>query len=247
MRETIVVLIDGFSSRRGRLKVLEDEIKGKRELPEMRIVVPEYFEKNSYGKTRRYLFRKKTISEYADVVYKQVLREIPDIYVDSVIWGFFETQLNKEYEEKPKIILIGYNMGGLICRCLVEKMKLLVTAVILVGTPNRGANFYWREKLLLKMMGNSCLQEMRKPSKFLHDILEIRPENYYYIAGISDKRVPLNSSIPEIGDYVKEGGWYGRVCAIPCDHSHLMPKIERDIQTSAIPAILEILEKEIST
>lgn len=211
-----IVLVGGFSGlkQKQRLKMLTDEIK--KEFPEVKVWIPEYFEK--YGRIGKYL-RRKTISEYAAVVKEKI--------------GTFE--------EPP--ILIGYSMGGLICRYLVEKMDFPAKLVILVGTPNKGIRLSWFEKLLLKRIKIPCLEDMREKSNFLQ-ILGIKSmPNYYWIGSDHDERVSWNSSIPSEIRYNTRG--YAGMAGVSTGHSALIPKEDKNIESSAIPAIIKILKRKI--
>jgi len=225
LKETIV-LVEGFSSTRGkeRLEVLAEEIK--REFPEAKIVIPEYFER--YGKIGKF-FRRKTIQEYSQRVYEEIAFEL-------------------RKETAPQIILIGYSMGGLICRYLVEKKKFLARTVILVGTPNKGIiSLSLKERLLLKILKVSCVEEMKENSQFLRDLNRGPiPTNYYLIGSKKDERIPLWSAIPlEIfGESIRSRG----IKVLDTDHSGLIPfipKTRKEIENSAIPKIIEIIRKEV--
>ena len=216
----IVVLIEGFSSTRGkkRFQVLVDEIK--REFPGIEILIPEYFE--GYGRIGQF-FRKKTISEYAATVKKRI---------------------EKEVREKDKsFVLIGYSMGGLIVRYLVEKMEFPAKTVILIGTPNKGIKLSWWEKLLLKIINIPCIEDMKENSEFLRTLQIKSLPNYYWLGSDRDKRVPFNSSIPiEIRYNTKR---YRGLEVLSTDHSGLIPMTPKKSKDSAIPAIIRILKKEI--
>ncbi len=186
---------------------------------EVKVIVPEYLKKYKHG-----LFSvRETIPQYAKVVQKMI---------------------KKDYDNET-FILVGYSIGGLIVRYVVEKMGLPVKAVILIGTPNKGIKLRWWEKLLQGIIRTPCVEDMKRPSKFLCDILKVSPKNYYHIIGTLDTRVPLNSSIPELAEYMKNGGRSGRVFALPCTHSRLIPKSKEYIENSAIPEIIKIIRKEI--
>jgi pimeloyl-ACP methyl ester carboxylesterase len=208
----LIVLIGGFSKSRPeqRLRTLKEEVE--KAFPEERIIIPDYFEKNSYGVIRQFLNRKRKISEYAAKVASE--SEIPK-------------------DEKP--ILIGYSMGGIIARYLVEKLKIQTKAVILVGTPNRGIKFKLWEKLLLKLLKVPCLEELMRIEKVLADVKKVPIQKYYFIGGKKDKRVPTWSSVP-LGEDKK---WF----VVDCGHSALIPKSRKDIKNSAIPIVLKILRE----
>ena len=140
-------------------------------------------------------------------------------------------------------IFVGYSLGGLIVRWMVEKMGVLAKAVILVGTSNKGIKLSLKEKALLQIIEIPCTEEMKEDSSFLKVLnRNVTPISYYYLGGRIDKRIlpelfmPWNVQQPR----------YVRSEIIDVDHSGLIPEKREDIETSAIPAILKILKKEIS-
>lgn len=209
-----IVLIHGFSSLRGeeRLKLLIEEIK--KELPKAKIIVPNYLER--YGRFAKIRAGRKKIADYA-----------------GLCWATIE----KETSGEP-LILIGYSMGGLIARVLVEKVGIQAKAVILVGTPNRGIKLSRWEKLLLKIVRRPLIEDAKEHSKFLRELnenykkLSIKTK-YYLIAGWQDKRVPP-SSVHAIE--AKK-----HITLLGVDHSGLIP---RKYIWGAIHPIIEILKKE---
>jgi hypothetical protein len=206
----LIILIGGFSKSRPeeRLTTLKEEIE--KAFPEARIIIPDYFEENSYGVIRQFLNRKRKISEYA----AKVASEIP---------------------KGGKPVLIGYSMGGIIARYLVENLGIQAKAVILVGTPNRGIKLKLWEKLLLKLLKVPCLEELMRIEKVLTDVKKVPIQKYYFIGGKRDKRVPTWSSVPLGED--KKG------FIVDCGHSALIPKTQKDIKNSAIPIVLKILQE----
>jgi triacylglycerol esterase/lipase EstA (alpha/beta hydrolase family) len=215
------VLIHGFSYQRGeeRLKLLIEEIK--KELPEAKIIVPNYLE--TYSRMKFLLAGKKSVSEYAEIIFEKIKNKI----------------------EKP-IILVCFSFGGLIGRDLVEKKKVPAKALILVGTPNKGVRFSLKEKLLaivfIKIFKRPCLEDVRAESKFLQELNESykrkKPETrYYLIAGKKDKVVPLDSAT---GIEAQE------TILIPfVSHSDLIPR-KYIGKPTAIWEIIKILKKEAS-
>lgn len=164
-----------------------------------------------YGRLGKFL-RKKTISEYAR---------------------------NIKLEE-PIELVIGYSMGGIILRYLVEKMKFPTKAVILVGTPNRGIKLSRWEKHLLKLVKVPCIRDIEENSEFLKELSIPDSENYYFIGSDKDEKVDIESAIPI--PIRKEGKFY----VLHCNHSGLIPKGGK-VENSAIPIIIDILRKEIQT
>lgn len=211
-----IVLIEGFSATKGskRLKVLADEIEER--FPMEKVFTVEYFEK--YGKIGKFL-RKKTIPNYADVVLSQIPKNIFN----------------------P--IIIGYSMGGIIARYLVEKIRFQAREVILVGTPNKGIKLSTIERLLPLPQ---CVKDIEENSNFLSNLNlnltgnaeKLFFKNYYFIGSKSDKRVPLESSIP-----IRIAG---KFFILDTTHSNLIPRTKSDISESAVPVILEILQKTIN-
>jgi hypothetical protein len=144
------------------------------------------------------------------------------------------------------IFIIGYSLGGLITRVLVEMLQIDAQAVILVGTPNKGIKLNcWEKlilwgKLILKILKRPAIEEMLPNSQFLRKLNENYPKlqlktKYYLIAGQKDKRVPLNSAL----------GIEGKKIIIPqCDHSGLIPK-KPTSKPNAIGAIINILKEEV--
>ncbi|KAF5437683.1 tRNA A37 methylthiotransferase MiaB [Candidatus Methanophagaceae archaeon] len=157
-----------FSLRGKERMIVSGEII-KEKFPDAEIIAPKYFERYKRG----LFFIKKTIPEYAGAVWD--------------ITG----------ETGGDTIIIGYSLGGLIARYMVERMNFPAKAVILVGTPNRGINLFLKEKLLLKIVKIPCIEEMRKGSEFIESFAERKPPpDYYYLGGKYDKRVSLSSSAP---------------------------------------------------
>jgi len=217
-----IVLIEGFSSIRGkeRLRVLAEEIRKQFPGAGIEIFIPHYFER--YGRIGRY-FRKKTIPEYANIVGRMI-----------------------EFGTSSKsVILIGYSMGGLIARYLVEKMEFPAKTVILIGTPNKGIKLSRWEKLFLKIISVPCIEDMKENSKFLRRLGIKSLPNYYWLGSDRDERVPLSSSIPSEIRYNTRG--YAGLGVFSTDHSGLIPKTPKTSKDSAIPAIIKILKKEIKT
>jgi len=210
----MIIIVGGFSSTGSkRLKTLEEEIK--KNFPEEKVLVPEYFER--YGKLGKYL-RTKTIPEYAWNVQRETL-----------------------FINNDEPILIGYSMGGIITRFLVEKIGLKAKEVILVGAPNRGVKInFVEDKLVGKLVSLPCIREIQPESNFLRLLnWNWHPEGYYFIGSDRDERVPINSAIP-----MKEEG---KFFILHTSHSGLIPKKAEMVPKSAIPIIIEILKNEIQT
>lgn len=216
-----VILVEGFSSQPGteRLELLARRILS---LPDMEVIIPNYFER--YGMLWQF-FREKTIPQYAAVVYDKIY------HLTDPLHGF------------GKPILIGYSMGGLVSRYLVERMGLSVKATILVGTSIRGIKFsklpLW-QRLMLKIRTPPCVKDMEEGSEFLKELNKNPPgDNYYYIVSGCDNLVPLSSILPGVAEEKKK--------VVPTDHSGLIPKSDKDkidVSISAIPEIIKILQKE---
>ena len=211
-----VVIVGGFSSTgASRLKTLAKEVK--KSFPMAEVLLPEYFE--YYGRIKKYL-RKGTIPEYAHVVYQKIVSNDID-------------------NDRP--ILIGYSLGGIVTRFLVEKINLKAKAVILVGAPNRGVKInFVEDKLVGKLVSLPCIRGIQPESNFLRLLnWNWHPESYYFIGSDRDERVPINSAIP-----MKEEG---KFFILHTSHSGLIPKKAEMVPKSAIPIIIEILKNEIQT
>lgn len=145
--------------------------------------------------------------------------------------------------ENKNMIIIGYSLGGVIVRYLVEKSIIQPPkAVILVGCPNKGIQLLFWEKLLRMIIEVKFAEELLAPHTILEDITTIMHKgyNYYFIIGLKDRRVPLESSIPEIAEYINKEGWYEkRVYAANCGHRGLISE-----ETARI--IAEIIKKELN-
>ena len=208
------MIIHGFSSLpvEKRLKLLIEKIKD--EFPEVKIIAPNYLE--HYGKFGIQAGR-LDIFHYALVCRNKIRDEIID----------------------GPIIFIGYSMGALIARMLVEQFRIEAKAVILVGGPNQGIKLSFWEKLFTKNI--LCVKDMKKDSPLLRSLNLAYEDNkptarYYLIAGEKDKRVPLNSAL----------GIEGKKIIIPqCDHSGLIPK-KPTSKPNAIGAIINILKEEVN-
>ena len=143
-------------------------------------------------------------------------------------------------------ILIGYSMGGLIARTLVERLEIRAQAVVLVGTPNKGIKLSWWEKLLLRIFKKPCVRGMLPESPGLQHLNKEYIEEYkekklvtryYLIAGKEDKKVPLNSAM---GIIDAQGS-----IILSTDHSGLIPR-KPTSKPNAIGEIIKILKKEIN-
>ena len=215
-----IVLIHGFSSlpAKERLKLLIEKIA--KELPGVTIIVPNYLER--YSRLGIITAGKKSITEYA-IICKSII----------------ETK-----KGKGPLILVGYSLGGLVARVLVEKMKINAQAVILVGTPNMGVKLNRWEKLLIKIIKRPTIEEMLPNSEFLKNLNENYEKlwlqtRYYLLAGTKDKRVPLESALAKI--ILSEGEAIGTT-----NHSGLIPKKPKKnkLKPDAIDIIIKILRKE---
>ncbi len=208
-----IIIIGGFSSTGGeRIASLVEAIE--EEIEGAIVMAPDYFE--AYGRLGKYFFRKKTIPEYANLL-----------------------RLNLADSNS---VLIGYSMGGIILRYLVEKFptQFPTKAVILVGTPNRGIKLSPLEKRLLKLVKVPCIRDIEENSEFLKELSIPDSENYYFIGSDKDEKVDIESAIPI--PIRKEGKFY----VLHCNHSGLIPKGGK-VENSAIPIIIDILRKEIQT
>ena len=212
------MIIHGFSSLRGeeRLKLLVEKIK--KELPEEKIIIPNYLE--CYSKLGIIMAGKKSIDEYADIFKKIIERE----------------------KTNEPLLLIGYSLGGLITRVLVEKLGVNARAIILVGTPNKGVKLNRWEKLLGNMLKRPIVEEMLPDSQFLNNLNENYEKltlqtRYYLLAGSKDKRVPPWSALGT--EFIKSSG----IFIGSTDHSGLVPKKSKSTPT-AIDVIIQILKKE---
>jgi len=210
----LIILIGGFSRTepKKRLKVLKEEIE--KLFPNTTAMIAEYFEENSYGIIRQFIFRRKRIKEYAEKIASEILKDESDY------------------------VIVGYSLGGIIARYMVEKLNFPANAIILIGTPNEGIRIKVWEKLLLKLFRTPCLKELID-QKFSLDI-KVQGKKYYFIGSIKDKRVPVHSSVPVRNNKEeKNSKWF----LLNCTHSNLIPKNRKNIEGSAIPIVLKILQK----
>ena len=213
-----VVIVHGFSSQRGekRLKLLIEKIK--KELPGAKIIIPNYLER--YSRLGVITAGKKSITEYAAICKNIIL---------------------KKKGEGP-LFLIGYSLGGLIARVLIERMGISAQAIILVGTPNEGTKLNRWEKTLVKMLKRPIIEEVLPDSQFLTNLNEryekLRLQTkYYLLAGTKDKRVPVWSALG--GEIIRSDGTF----IGSTDHSGLIPRKPKS-EPNAIDIIIQILKEE---
>jgi pimeloyl-ACP methyl ester carboxylesterase len=212
------VIIHGFSSlpAEKRLKLLIEKIK--EEFTRAKIVCPDYLEK--YQKPAIFTAGKRSIYEYATLCKEIIEKE----------------------KIKGPIFIIGYSLGGLIARVLVEMMEIDAQAIILVGTPNKGIKLNRWEKLILMMFKRPTIEEMLPNSQFLRKLNEDYAKlqlktRYYLLASSEDKRVPIWSALGI--EFIKsEGTFIGST-----NHSGLIPK-ELKSPPTAIDIIIQILKRE---
>ena len=218
MEEFNVVIIHGFSSLpvEKRLKLLIEKIK--EEFPKAKIICPDYLEK--YQKPVVLTAGKKSILEYAKICKEIILKQ----------------------KVNGPVFIIGYSLGGLLARVLVETMEINAQAIILVGTPNKGIKLNRWEKLILKILKRPAIQEMLPNSQFLKKLnedysrLQLKTK-YYLLAGSEDKRVPIWSALGI--EFIKsEGTFIGST-----NHSGLIHK-ELKSPPTAIDIIIQILKRE---
>ena len=218
MNRLNAVIVHGFSSQRGekRLKLLIEKIK--KEFPKDKIIIPNYLEK--YRKPVILAAGKKSILEYAKIC---------------------KNIIEKERVEGP-IIIIGYSLGGILGRVLIEKMGINAQAIILVGTPNEGIKLNRWEKTLVKMLKRPIIEEVLPDSQFLTNLNEryekLRLQTkYYLLAGTKDKRVPVWSALG--GEIIRSDGTF----IGSTDHSGLIPRKPKS-EPNAIDIIIQILKEE---
>lgn len=216
-----IVIIHGFSSLKAeeRLKLLVEKIVHElpisEQIPQLTIILLNYLE--SYGRFGKMKSGKKSITEYATIC-------------KSVI----------EKKEKP-LFLIGYSLGGLITRVLIEKMEISVQAAILVGAPNKGIKLTCRERLLLKMLKKPAIEQMLPDSQFLQELnnnYHKLQKRYYLIAGDKDEKVSIYSALAT--ETLQSQGTF----TVPTDHAGLIPEKLKSTESSAIDIIIQILRQE---
>lgn len=231
MTGVAIVLIEGFSSQRGmeRLKILKETIE--QEFPNAGVFTIEYFEK--YGWLRKF-FRKKRIPEYTEVTAKDFKIIEGESKKIAMILG-------KDFP----LIIIGYSMGGLVSRHLIEKMGFRATAAILVGTPNKGIKINLWDKLLLKIFRTPCVKDMIENNEFLQELNKYHerqpPIPYYLIGGSEDEIVPLESALSVPWLTTEFSSDYTTM--VETNHLGLIPTDREKINGSAIPIIIKIIEK----
>jgi len=165
-----IVLIEGLTSLDGRRKIREvvGRIEAEVQTP---IQIIEYVEFVEHSVKK--LKKSSGIEEYA----KEII---------------------KNFNPNESLILIGYSMGGLVARWMVEKMGLEIKGLIFLAVPHRGINLSRREKVLLKLIGTvACVKDMKQGSAFLKSLGNpSSDECYYFFGATEDSRVALNSSLP---------------------------------------------------
>jgi len=192
----------------------------------VKVVVPDYLDgKGRFAKFKSHL----TVEQYASIVrvaYERMKEEYPDV----------------------PVLIMGHSLGGLIARYLCNQGLFPPENMILVGTPNRGfsramfgkraniivlpilkflAKYICNVPLLFQLLpGSEFLERLRKADGY--------PFSAYYIYGKRDKVVPRKSADP-----------YGKGTEVDCGH-HLIPQKEGDnINNSALPVIIGIIEQRL--
>jgi hypothetical protein len=218
--------LPGFSSKRGeerlawllvRLSLLFQILSIKSKL-----LVPLYLEK--YRWPIWFFSGRKKIEEYSQTVLEKLKNQIP---------------------RNSTITLIGYSMGGLIVRYLVEKGDLSalgkIERIILVGSPNQGIKLSFLKKLLSKRV--ICVRQMMPGSSFLNELnnVSISRQNYFLIGGSKDKLVPIESAlglpnVPEDQKFI-----------LPLSHSELIPPYHIAYhrgKEGAVPKIIQLCQPQ---
>ena len=167
-----VIFIEGFVGPKGRRHARKLAKKIEQEI-EKRITIIEYIEHVESFLGIKKFQKSKSIIEYSEIIHKRI----------------------KELEIK-EFVLIGYSAGAIIARYLVEKMEL-EAKIILIAAPNKGIRLYWWERLFFKAIGGTplCVKDILPNSRLLQHLGPLNPD-YYCLAGSSDKRVSIESSLP---------------------------------------------------
>jgi hypothetical protein len=216
LKEINIVIVHGFSSlpAEKRLKLLIEKIK--EELPQTKLIVPNYLE--SYGMFAKIFAGRKRIFQHSLSCWRKIKDQIGS---------------------GPRIF-IGYSLGGLIVRMLIEKFSVEAKAAILVGCPNRGIKFSFWEEMFVNLLNLRCAKEMKEGSAFLESLGYKVEKRYYLIAGENDAIVPVNSALGLEGELIKK-------ISIPgCSHSELIPE-KITFRPCAIETIINILKEEVKT
>jgi hypothetical protein len=142
---------------------------------------------------------------------------------------------NIPYAGRERVIAIGYSLGAIILRLLIKR-DYKFDLCIFAGGPHKGFSpkFLWLYHLAA-LLGVKPFFELTPGSDFLKSLGEAPPG--IYIGSQIDKKVPIESAIPENAKR--------RIYLYHCGHN-MFPYKKRDESASAIPIVVEIVRRYVN-
>jgi len=141
---------------------------------------------------------------------------------------------NLPYLGGEKVIVVGHSLGAIILRLLVKRGHKFEECVF-AGGPNKGfKNKYWQYPLAA-LLGVKPFFELIPGSDFLKSLREVPPG--IYVGSKIDEKVSSESAIPEEANR--------KIYLCCCGHD-MFPKEKEKVSNSAIPVVVEIIEKYVN-
>lgn len=139
------------------------------------------------------------------------------------------------YTAEEGVITIGHSLGCIIIRSLIKRGHKF-DLCIFAGGPHKGFSpKFLRLGHLASLLGVKPFFELTPGSEFLKSLGESPPG--IYIGSQIDKKVPIESAIPENAKR--------RIYLYHCGHN-MFPYKKRDESASAIPIVVEIVRRYVN-
>ncbi|KUK49824.1 MAG: hypothetical protein XD75_0172 [Parcubacteria bacterium 33_209] len=142
---------------------------------------------------------------------------------------------NLPYLGGEKVIVVGHSLGAVILRILVERGHKFDECVF-AGGPHKGFKdkYLWQYPLAA-LLGVKPFFELIPGSDFLKSLGQAPPG--IYVGSKIDEKVSSESAIPEEANR--------KICLCCCGHNMFPYKKEEEAR-SAIPVVVEIIEKYVN-